>query len=60
MNQITIAKIVIVTDGDFSYAQNQKGGVYLEIKINREIRNYTESMFFGLSMGQFVFAANCA
>ena len=60
MNQITIAKIVIVTDGDFSYAQNQKGGVNLEIKINREIRNYTESMFFGLSMGQFVFAANCA
>ena len=60
MNQITIAKIVIVTDGDFSYAQNQKGGVYLEIKINREIRNYTESMFFGLSMRQFIFAvAGC-
>ena len=28
----------------------------MEIKINREIRNYTESMFFGLSMRQFVFA----
>jgi len=29
----------------------------LEVKINREIRNYTESMFFGLSMRQFVFSA---
>jgi len=28
----------------------------LEVKINREIRNYTESMFFGLSMRQFVFS----
>ncbi len=28
----------------------------MEIKINKEIRNYTESMFFGLSMRQFVFA----
>lgn len=28
----------------------------MEVKINREIRNYTESMFFGLSMRQFVFA----
>ncbi len=28
----------------------------MDIKINREIRNYTESMFFGLSMRQFVFA----
>lgn len=27
-----------------------KGGTHLEVKINREIRNYTESMFFGLSM----------
>ena len=26
------------------------------MKINREIRNYTESMFFGLSMRQFVFS----
>ena len=24
----------------------------MEVKINREIRNYTESMFFGLSMRQ--------
>ena len=29
----------------------------MEIKINREIRNYTESMFFGLSMRQFIFSA---
>jgi len=28
----------------------------LEIKVNKEIRNYTESMFFGLSMRQFFFA----
>ena len=26
------------------------------MKINREIRNYTESMFFGLSMRQFFFS----
>ena len=26
----------------------------MEVKINREIRNYTESMFLGLSMRQFV------
>jgi len=29
----------------------------LEVKINREIRNYTESMFFGLSLRQLVFSA---
>ncbi len=29
----------------------------MEVKINREIREYTESMFFGLSMRQFIFAA---
>jgi hypothetical protein len=28
----------------------------MEIKINREIRDYTESMFFGLSLRQFAFA----
>ena len=28
----------------------------MEVKINREIRNYTEYMFFGLSMRQFVFS----
>lgn len=28
----------------------------MEVKINREIRNYTESMFFGLSMRQFIFS----
>lgn len=28
----------------------------MEVKINREIRNYTETMFFGLSLRQFVFA----
>ena len=31
-------------------------GKKMEVKINREIRNYTESMFFGLSLRQFVFS----
>ena len=34
-----------------------QGGIILEVKINREISNYTESMFFGLSMRQFIFSA---
>ena len=32
----------------------------MEVKINREIRNYTESMFFGLSMRQFIFSTLAA
>ena len=28
----------------------------MEVKINREIRSYNESMFFGLSMRQFFFS----
>lgn len=28
----------------------------MEIKINREIRNYTESMSFGLLLRQFIFS----
>ena len=28
----------------------------MEVKINREIREYTESMFFGLSLRQFAFS----
>ena len=28
----------------------------MEVRINREIREYTESMFFGLSMRQFFFS----
>ena len=28
----------------------------MEVKINREIRDYTESMFFGLSLRQFFFS----
>ena len=31
----------------------------MEVKINREIRNYTESMFFGLTLRQFIFSV-CA
>jgi riboflavin transporter FmnP len=29
---------------------------FMEVKINREIRDYTESMFFGLSLRQFLFS----
>ena len=29
----------------------------MEVKINREIREYTEAMFFGLSLRQFFFSA---
>ncbi|MEW5920548.1 MAG: PrgI family protein [Bacillota bacterium] len=28
----------------------------MEVKINREIRDYTESLFFGLSLRQFIFS----
>lgn len=28
----------------------------MEVKINREVREYTESVFFGLSLRQFVFS----
>ena len=28
----------------------------MEVKINREIRNYTEAMFFGRSLRQFIFS----
>ena len=28
----------------------------MEIKINKEIREYKESIFFGLSMRQFIFS----
>lgn len=28
----------------------------MEIKINKEIRNYTENVFFGLSFRQFIFS----
>lgn len=31
----------------------------MELKINTEIRNYTESIFFGLSTRQFIFSAAC-
>lgn len=29
----------------------------MEVKINREVRDYTESMFFGLSLRQTIFSA---
>ena len=30
----------------------------MEVKINKEIRNYTESIFFGLSLRQFLFSCS--
>ena len=32
----------------------------MEVKINKEIRNYTESMFFELSLRWFVFLLACS
>ena len=32
------------------------GGKLMEVKINKEIRNYTESVYFGLSLRQFIFS----
>ena len=32
----------------------------MEVKINREIREYTESMFFGLTLRQFIFTVLAA
>ena len=32
----------------------------MEVKINREIREYTESMFFGLTLSQFIFTVLAA
>lgn len=43
--------------GDFLLPRG--GVISLEVKINREIRNYTEAMFFGLSLRQFIFSV-CA
>ena len=42
------SKLEDLQDGDYDDT--------MEVKINREIRNYTESMFFGLSMRQFIFS----
>lgn len=38
----------------------ERSAVDMEVKINREIRDYTESMFFGLSMRQLIFSALAA
>ena len=40
--------------GDFFVLKKEV--LRLEVKINKEIRNYTESMFFGLSLRQFIFS----
>lgn len=40
----------------FRREMSGRSGADMEVKINKEIRNYTESMFFGLSMRQFLFS----
>lgn len=40
----------------FRRGMSGRSGADMEVKINKEIRNYTESMFFGLSMRQFLFS----
>ena len=40
----------------FRRGMSERNGADMEVKINKEIRNYTESMFFGLSMRQFLFS----
>ena len=32
------------------------GDYHLEVRINKEVRNYQESLFFGLTLRQFIFA----
>ena len=34
-----------------------QGGIFIEIKVNREIRDYNEALFLGLSLRQLVFSA---
>ena len=31
----------------------------MEVRINKEVRNYQESLFFGLSLRQFLFSLGC-
>jgi hypothetical protein len=35
---------------------NPGGDIHLEVRINKEVRNYQESLFFGLTLRQFIFA----
>lgn len=43
MNKIRLKKFPVTT-------------IIMEVKINREIRDYTETIFFGLSLRQFIFS----
>ena len=40
--------------------RSRRVGANMEVKINKEVRNYTESMFLGLSMRQFIFLSACS
>ena len=45
-----------ITGSIARYALGQTGGDILEVRINKEVRDYQESLFFGLSLRQFLFA----
>ena len=56
-NMLVLVGSVKMSDRIIREMMDYKGGIELEVKINREIRNYTEAMFFGLSLRQFIFSA---
>ena len=66
LKDITVMIDIYVSSFAFSFSitlwqnntnvrMNQEVNI-LEIKINKEIREYTESVFFGLSLRQFIFS----
>mgnify|MGYP001540758198 CR=1 FL=1 len=54
-NVICLADTCVCSD-EIRHAKQAYRRERMEVKINREIRNYTESMFFGLSLRQFIFS----
>lgn len=53
---LSFIMIMTVYGRFFKTGISQRKELLMEVKINREIRNYTESMFFGLSLRQFIFS----
>lgn len=51
-----LAFIIYDADKKASLRTYHIGGTNMEIKIPKEIREYTEAVFFGLSIRQFVFS----
>ena len=54
LQKINIRTVVTENCSDFFVQKRMR--INLEIKINKEIRDYTESLFFGLSLRQFIFS----